>query len=182
MTIAAKPITAEALLAMGEDARRLELYDGELRTMSPANSRHGNIAVQIAFLLQQFVKPRRLGAVMVEGGFILARNPDTVVGPDVSFLRQSRIPPAGLQENFFEGHPDLAVEIISPTNPRRQLDDKMNLYTRHGTPLAWLVDPPAHTVDIYRPNLPTQHLAASDTITGEQVIPGFSCAVAAFFD
>src|SRR5947208_451295 len=122
MTIAAKLVTAEELLAM-PDHKWLELYEGELRTVSPANARHGNIAVEIASLIRAFAKPRKFGAVLVEGGYILRRKPDTVLGPDVSFLRQSRIAPSGLPEKFFEGHPDLAVEIISPTNPRSEIEE-----------------------------------------------------------
>ena len=181
MTIAAKWITAEELLALGEDLRNVELYNGEPRNVSPANMRHGNIAVQISWLLQQYVKPRQLGSVMVEGGFVLARSPDTVLGSDVSFVRQSRLPVEGLPEEFFAGHPDLAVEIISPTNTRRQLDEKMKLYIQHGTELGWLVDPNSQSVEVYRAGLAVERFAKSDVITGEQVIPGFACGVAEFF-
>lgn len=181
MTTTARSLTAEELLAMGERAHRLELHQGELRPVSPANARHGDIAGQIAMILRQFVAPRMLGKVLVDAGYILARKPDTVLGPDVSFLRQSRIPPTGLPEKFFDGHPDLAIEIISPTNPRAELEAKMRTYVDHGTPLAWLVDPAAQTLDIYQPHQRVRRLTHNDVVTGQDVLTGFSCAVAEFF-
>jgi Uma2 family endonuclease len=181
MTLATRNLTAEDLLAMGAGSHLLELFEGELRTVSPANMRHGDIAGQIGMILRQYVSPRKLGRVIIEGGFVLARNPDTVLGPDVSFIQQSRVPADGLREEFFEGHPDLAVEIISPTNPKRELDAKMKTYLKHGTPLAWLVDPRGQTVDVYRPKQAVKRLKKTDMITGEEVIPAFSCAVAEFF-
>src|SRR6185437_967617 len=111
MTTTSRLVTAEELLAMSE-SKWLELYDGELRTVSPANARHGSIAVQIAMLLQMYVGPRQLGRVIVEVGYVLTRRPDTVLGPDVSFVAQARIPSGGLPEKFIEGCPDLAVEVI----------------------------------------------------------------------
>ena len=181
MTMIANAVTAEDLLAMGPKGRWLELYQGEVRAVSPANVRHGDIAGQIGMILRQYVSPRKLGRVIIEGGYILARNPDTVLGPDVSFLRQSRVPEAGLPEKFFEGHPDLAIEIISPTNPRGELRRKLKTYLDHGTELAWLVDPNAQTVDIHRPNQPVRRLKRTEVVTGEDVIAGFSVVVSEFF-
>ncbi|HUO08020.1 MAG TPA: Uma2 family endonuclease [Phycisphaerae bacterium] len=180
MTTALKLVTAEELLAIGN--RLLELYEGELRTVSPANFRHGQIAVQIALLLKQYVKAKKLGAVVVEVGFVLARNPDTVLGPDVAFISKSRVPGEDHREKFVEGHPDLAVEIISPSNPRREREENLKTYLRYGTPLGWLVDPAAETVEIYRPGTSVQRLAKAEMISFGDVIPGFSCAVADFFD
>jgi Uma2 family endonuclease len=180
MTTTIKPVTAEELLSM-PNSKWLELYDGELKTVSPANMRHGNMAVRIAFLLESHVRPRKLGRVFVEGGYVLKRNPDTVLGPDVSFVRESRIPKGKLPEKFIEGCPDLAVEIISPTNPRREIEDKMARYMKSGTPLGWLVDPGRETVDVYRANQAPQSLGKGESISGEDVIVDFSCEVAEFF-
>lgn len=183
MTTAAKLFTAEDLLDM-PGSKYLELYEGELTEVSPANARHGDVAGQIAMVLRQYVKPRNLGAVLVEGGFILHRHPDTVLGPDVSFIEQSRIPEGGLPEKFFEGHPDLAIEIVSPRNPRKEQQIKIQRYLAAGTRLCWLVDPGSKSVDIFRPPTgprPTQKLSGQETISGEGVIPGFSAPIAEFF-
>jgi Uma2 family endonuclease len=180
MSVISKTVTAEELLAMSEH-KWLELYEGELKNVSPANARHGDIASQIGMILRQFVTPKRLGRVIIEGGYILARNPDTVLGPDVSFVRQSRIPAEGLPEKFFDGPPDLAIEIVSPTNPRKELLRKLQYYLDAGTLLAWLVDPNAQTVDVFRPQQSVRRLARTDVITCEEVIPAFSVVVSEFF-
>ncbi len=183
MTIAAKSITAEELLEK-PDADHLELVEGELIEVSPANARHGDIAGQIAMLLKQYVNPRKLGKVLVEGGFILRRHPDTVLGPDVSFIAASRIPASGLPESFFDGHPDLAVEIISPRNLRRDLDGKIRRYLAAGTAICWLVNPGSRSVEIFRSDAAAaapEILTESQTITGENTIPGFSVSVSEFF-
>jgi Uma2 family endonuclease len=181
MTIAAKSVTAEDLLDMAGHKYR-ELFEGELRTVSPANARHGDIALQIGTLLKQYIKPRNLGKVLVEGGYILRRQPDTVLGPDVSFIKQSRIPEGGLPEKFYEGPPDLAIEIISPRNPRAELLEKMKAYLKGGTPLGWLVDPVKKSVEVYEPGKRVRTTRAEDTISAGEVIPGFSCGVAEFFE
>jgi len=180
MTTTNKLVTAEELLGMA-GSKYLELYDGELRTASPANMQHGSIAVQIAMLLQMYAGPRKLGRAVVEGGYVLKRNPDTVLGPDVSFVVQARIPVGGFLAKFFEGCPDLAVEIISPTNPRREILEKMRRYQESGTALGWLADPVAETVEIFRPQGNVEKLGKNDVISGEAVVAGFSCAVAEFF-
>jgi Uma2 family endonuclease len=181
MTMTANTVTADDVLAMGAKGRFLEVIEGEARAVLPANIRHGDIASQIGMILRQYVSPRKLGRVIIEGGYILARNPDTMLAPDVSFLRQSRIPAGGLPEKFFDGFPDLAVEIISPTNPRAELKRKMKTYLDHGTELAWLVDPNMMTVDIYRPKRAARRVKRSDQITGDQTIAGFSVVVSEFF-
>jgi len=183
MTTAAKSITAEELHEL-PGSEYMELYEGEIVEVSPANARHGNIAVRIAALLLQHAKQKGLGEVLVEGGFILRRNPDTVLGPDVSFIQRSRIPEGGLPEKFFEGPPDLAVEIISPRNPRKELEEKIRRYLIAGTPLCWLIEPGPRTVEIFRD--PTgahagQKLSGNDPISGENVLPGFSVPISEFF-
>jgi Uma2 family endonuclease len=180
MTISTKYTTAEELLAL-PDGKSFELYEGELRTVSPANFEHGSVAVQIAALLQQVVKPNDLGRILVECGFVLHRTPDTMLGPDVSFVRKSRLPSKIERSKFFEGNPDLAVEIISPTNSRREIEDKVKTYMRFGTPLAWVVDVIGRSVEVHRPGQPVLRFGEHQTITGSEIIPGFACVVSEFF-
>ena len=181
MTTASRFATAEELVAMPDNERR-ELYEGEVRAVPPANMRHGHVAVQISTHLTQYAKPRDLGYVVTESGYVLQRNPDTVVGPDISFLKKSRAPAGGLPEKFFEGHPDLAVEIISPRNSRQELEEKMRIYMRHGTALGWLVDANARTVEVYRPGQAVLRLGETEEIAGETAVPGIRCRVSEFFD
>jgi Uma2 family endonuclease len=110
--------------------------------MAAATARHTLLVMRLAELLLPFVRQRSLGKIYGPGGgFVLARNPDIVVCPDVAFVRQSRVPP-GNPDEFFPGAPDLAVEIFSKTDTVPRLMRKVRQYFRNG----------AHTVVLEAPN------------------------------
>ena len=92
-------------------AEKYELVKGELVEMTPPGGLHGSIAVRLAALIVNFATSQNLGEVMVETGYRLTTNPDTVRAPDVSFLPTKNIPTAGLPEGYIAGAPDLAVEV-----------------------------------------------------------------------
>jgi len=109
--------TAEQLFALREPGFHHELVAGELRRMSPVGPVHGIVTMRLARRLANQVEENDLGAVFgAESGFVLARNPDTVLAPDIAFVRKTRLltqyPPG-----FFPGPPDLAVEVIAPGDP-----------------------------------------------------------------
>src|SRR4051812_39524511 len=111
-TISTRLITADELLEMG-DLGRCELIYGELIMMSPAGAAHGLVAMRFGRFLGEFVDRNGLGAVFAaETGFKIARDPDLVRASDVSFVKKDRLA-AGLPNGFFEGVPDLAVEVNS---------------------------------------------------------------------
>ena len=174
--------TAEDLWRMGGDQRR-ELVRGELRTMAPAGFDHGAISNNLAFLLTKHVREHKLGGVVctAETGYVLARDPDVVRAADASYVRADRIPPAGRTIKFFEGPPDLAVEVTSPSDSNDEVDEKVDDYLESGTRLVWVVSARRRTITIYAPNRAKQVLHENDTLTGEDVIPGFQCKVADVF-
>src|SRR3954470_9248342 len=112
-TQATNLITAEELFDMG-DIGRCELIDGEIVRMSPAGAKHGIVAMNLGATLRQFVKAKGLGRVFAaETGFKLA--PRRVRAPDVAFVRADRLA-GGVPEKFFDGPPDLAIEVVSPSD------------------------------------------------------------------
>lgn len=119
---------------------------------------------------------------MCEAGFMLATNPDTVYGPDVSFVRRERIPAAGLPEGFWPGAPDLAVEIRSPQDRRRDVTRKVDAYLAGGTLLVWVVEPQKEHITAYRRLSAPTTLGLDDTLDAGDVVPGFRCAVRQIFD
>ena len=171
-----------------EDVERLpsdlkwELVDGVLIEMPPANARHGGIAANVAFLLSSYVRPRRLGWVSVEVGFIIRRGPDAIRAPDVAFIRAERMPPTGPPERFWEIAPDLVVEVISPDDRPGEIQAKVREWIEAGVPLVWLLYPRTRTVVVIRSLLDREELTAEDTIDGGDVLPGFSCPVADLFE
>jgi Uma2 family endonuclease len=128
------------------------------------------------------VEPRKLGRVYVEVGFILRRNPDTVRGPDVAFVRADRIPPQGEPRGFWEIAPDLAVEVISPTNTPSEVQAKIREWIEAGTREVWVVYPETRAVHRVRSLLERQELSEADTLDGGNLIPGFTCSVGELFD
>ena len=181
MTTTPQTLTAEDLWRMPDTERR-ELVKGELRTMAPAGFDHGAVITNLAFLLTQHVKANQLGLVLgAETGFLLARNPDTVRGADIAFVSNARLPAAGRPTGYFPGPPDLAVEVVSPGDTLQDVEDKVDDYLAAGTKLVWVVNPRRRTVTIHRPQETPKLLADTQTLTGDEVVPAFTCPVAEIF-
>jgi len=178
----AKLMTAEEFLDYGEDGYRYDLIDGRVVRMSPAGRRHGRIAVQIAKPLSIFVDDRGLGEVYAaETGFILARNPDVVVGPDVSFVRADRLTVDIDDEGFLPLAPDFAVEVISPSERAGRIRVKVQKYLDAGVPLLVLLYPRRRQVAVYRDGI-VEMLGPGDVLDGGEVLPGFRLPLAGLFE
>ena len=172
-------MTAEELLP--HPAYRCgELVGGALRVSEPPGWAHGRLAVLIARLLDSYVERHRLGAVVVEAGYLLSRNPDTVRGPDVSFVVAARVSP-GQTKAFFAGAPDLAVEILSPFDSSSDVQEKVVDYLQAGARLVWLVDPESASITVHHPGQPPRVARGGDLLDGEDVVPGFQCQVSELF-
>ena len=173
-------MTAEQF-ALLPGAEQCELIAGEIKRMSPPGIRHGGIAFRIAYLLGQSVVPRQLGEILVcDSGFIIARDPDTVRGPDVAFISADRAS-AVLPEGFWPGAPDLAVEVVSPSDTLQDVEEKVDDWLNGGTRLVWIVNPKRRTVTIHRPGADVRLLNERDELSGEDVTPGFACKVGEIF-
>jgi Uma2 family endonuclease len=157
---------------------RSELVRGMLRVSEPPSGYHGQVATRLAARLDAYVEARRLGTVLVEAGFILARGPDTVRGPDVSFVSAERLDPERVPSEFLSLAPDLAVEISSPKDGAWDLAEKVADYLAAGARLVWVVEPRNGTVTVHRADGSIQGLGPADSLDGEDVIPGFSCPLA----
>jgi Uma2 family endonuclease len=167
--------TEEDLLAMPEDGNKYELVDGEIR-MSPTGNRHGAVIAQLAALLVAFVKPRHLGYVIAgDAGFRLPSK--NVRCPDVSFVASGRFPEDKVPDDFGDLAPDLAVEVLSPHDRPRHVLDKVGEYLEAGVRLIWVIDPRHGRAVVHRSLSDVQELGADDALDGEDVIPGFRCAV-----
>jgi Uma2 family endonuclease len=175
-------VTAEEFARIPNDDFHYELVEGRVVRMSPPGSRHGVLATQIASLLHHHVAARRLGAVMTCGGVKLAANPDTVREPDIAFVRQDRIPAAGVPEGFWPGAPDLAVEITSPGDRASEIRAKVRDYLARGVRLVWVVDPKKKTVTTHAPQSTPVTLGVDDILDAGDVVPGFTCPVSRIFD
>ena len=150
--------------------------------MAPAGAEHGGVTHRLAVFLSVHVDANHLGRVFAaETGFRLSRSPDTVRGVDVAFVRADRIPPGGPPAGFFEGPPDLAVEVVSPGDTLQEVEDKVDDYLAAGARMVWVVNPRRRTVTVHRPGANPVVLRETDTLDGQDVVPGFRCAVGAIF-
>lgn len=174
--------TADELLALTSD-QPCELVEGELRMMSPAGFDHGWIVSNIHRLLSQHVYRSRLGRVLAaETGFLLKRDPDTVLAPDVSFVRTERLPRRG-HASYLPFAPDLAVEVSSPGHGHAELTAKARLWLELGAGEVWLIWPSMRTVEVYSPAATAPlRLGEADQLANRPIVPGFACAVSAFFE
>jgi Uma2 family endonuclease len=175
-------MTAEELARLPDDGfHRYELVRGELRTMAPPGMDHGEDASNLVYFLKAHVRTYGGGRVFVESGVRLARDPDTVRGPDVSYIAEHRLPPPGQRSGFFQGAPDLAVEVVSPSNSAADVAEKVQEYLTAGGRLVWVVDRPRRAVTVHRADGSRQQLGVGDTLSGEDVLPGFALPVAEVF-
>ena len=175
--------TAEELEHLPSNGKRLELVKGKLYEMAPAGGRHGYTAMNTGIVLGAYVKLNGLGRTFAaETGFILQRSPDTVRAPDVAFIAQSRLPVDDIPDSFLEIIPDLVVEVVSPGDSRREVEEKMADWLRSGVRLAWAIYPANRSATVYQPNGAAYQLSELDSLNGEDVVPGFSCRVGDLFD
>jgi Uma2 family endonuclease len=177
-TMATKTLlTVEEFLPYFEaDDAFCELVEGELITLSPGMFLHNRVRDRILHLLMTFLESHRLGTVVAEQPFDLFGN--TVRLPDVAFVRTGRELPL---KNFPTGGPDLAIEVISPTNTLREMDRRVSDYFKGGCKRVWLVYPEEREVYIQGLFGVTRHMG-DDSLEDPELLPGFSVKVSTLFE
>jgi Uma2 family endonuclease len=174
----AKLLTAEEffLLPSPPDGSQQELVRGEVVTMSPPGGMHGVSCAKATRRIGNFVEEHDCGTVTSNNaGLITGRGPDSVRGPAVAYWSKERLPVVPLA--YIEIAPDLLVEVLSPSNTSRQIREKLTEYFVKGVRMIWVIAPEDRTVTVYRTLQEGRILHESATVTGEDVIPGFTCRV-----
>jgi Uma2 family endonuclease len=181
--VATRVMTVEDLEMMGEDkGTNLELFGGVPREHPGMSVSHGYLGFRVGGPLYVHVTKHRLGELFTsDTQFLLARGPDTVVKPDVSFIRAERMPPPEEHGRISRIAPDFAVEIVSPGNRRAEIEDKVRRYQEAGVPLLWYVAPAQRTVTVYALGADPVVLGEGDVLDGGEVFPGFTLPVAEIF-
>ena len=181
-TTLTKLLTAADLLRLYGEGVRGELIRGVLHRNKPAGMEHGEIVVTLGYELGRFIKPRKMGLLTAFSGYWLERDPDTVLGADIAYTSAAKIPPGVRITGYAEVAPDLVVEVVSPSDSPREAHDKAWMWLSYGVRLVWVVQPETRTVDVYRPGRVVVTLNEGDTLDGEDVLLGFTCAVREVFD
>jgi Uma2 family endonuclease len=179
-TVATHGVTLEEFLAIEDPDNLLELIDGEVVTMSRPKGRHCIICNLFGRLIGNFVDEHQLGWVASnDTGVIIRGERDSLRGVDVGYWSFERQPHEPVE--YFDTVPDLAVEVLSPTDRRKDVLLKVRQYVEAGVKLVWVADPDAGTITIYRGSMTGTELPADATIDGGEVLPGFTRRVGDFF-
>ena len=176
-------LTADEFLLQSAANQRTELVRGSIRTMTPASAAHGLVSMTVGWLLSTYVREHRLGVCFADStGYTLPNLPNTVRAPDASFVRAGRLPADGVGGGFLRLAPDLAVEVLSPSESETDLAEKLADYRDAGTPLVWVIDPASRTVAVVSRGESIATLHVNQTLTGGDVVPGFACLVSDLFE
>ncbi len=182
MEVVRREVAAEELLRIPDYGFRYELVRGELRRLTPAGNVHGRVAMNVAWPLAQYVKAHDLGTVYAaETGFKLATDPDTVRAPDVAFVSRQRVEAVGEVEGYWPGAPDLAVEVISPSDSHVEVEEKVFDWLEAGTKMVLAVNPRRRSVTLYRSQSDITILTGTDILDGNDVVPGFQLTLREIF-
>ena len=172
-------MTADELLRVNIPGKQVELVRGVLVVREPPGFQHGAITATLGTLLKQHVDANDLGVVLVgDPGFKLATGPDTVRGPDIAFIRRERVP-RPLPVGFAAFPPDLVIEIRSPSDRPGDILGKVGDWLSVGTRLVWVIDPAHLVAHVYRQDETQTTIGPQGTLDGEDMLPGFSCALEA---
>ncbi len=178
--ISLAPIETDMTLEdfLQSDLEGYEYAKGELIPMAPPTMEHGEISMNLSFLLSLHVRENQLGRLYpADTDFKLG---ERLVKPDIAFISTERLP-----KNRRQGSPvapDLAVEVVSPTDIQYRVTEKALAYLNAGTRLVWIIEPVGKTVTVYRSQTDIKTLTCENTLTGEDVVEGFSCPVAQLFE
>jgi Uma2 family endonuclease len=187
MSTTTRLITADELEEMphrdeqGNDCR-LELIRGEVKMMPLVKPLYGVVCARITTALINFVESDKLGMVFgAETGFIVERDPDTVLGPDVAFVSRDRLAAAKTLEAFFPFAPDIAVEFLRSDTTEKEYSLFIDLYLAAGARAVWLFGPKLDTAAIFTSPTDVVLLRESDTLDGGDVLPGFRLELSKLF-
>ena len=180
MTTKQKLITADEFLFLEERDRRYELVDGVLQEKAVPGELHGEVAVNFVMELGHYRIATGQGRLVVEVGYILRRNPDTVRLPDVAWISGERSTRPAIP-GFPDGAPDLAIDVKSPTNTYAEMERRGEMWLEYGCQMAWIAYPERQTIAVHRPGQSPETLGVDDTLDGGELLPGFSIPVRRIF-
>ena len=178
--ISLAPIETDMTLQdfLESDMEGYEYVKGELIPMPAASMEHGIISARVFLSVGLYVRENQLGEVVApDTGFQVG---ERVLKPDIAFICSTRVPDD--RSKACPVPPDLAVEVVSPSDAFRRVVEKAFAYLEAGTQMVWVIEPGSKTVTVYRSETDIKLLTINDTLSGEDVVEGFSCQVAQLFE
>ena len=173
-------LTLREFEELADDGKRHELNQGELVSVTHPKFRHSWVAQNIHDALSAYVKEKKTGRVFFEVAYLLAQDPPTLRIPDVSYLSQERIQQAS-SDGYVPGGPELAVEVVSPSDSADDLQEKIEQYLASGSQVVWVVYPKTRTVNVFRQAAASAPLGEDDLLEEPHLFPGWSIPVTELF-
>jgi Uma2 family endonuclease len=168
--------------ASAEDVERYEVIDGVRVEREPMGAFETVLASWLCHLINNFVVGHKLGLAVTEVLFTLNVRRNLRRRPDVAFVAYARWPePVIAREYAWNVVPDLAIEIVSPTNLAEEIDGKITDYFQAGVRLLWVIYPDSGRVYVYQSPTQVTVLERADTLDGGEVLPGFQLPIAQLY-
>jgi Uma2 family endonuclease len=155
------------------DEHKDELVRGEVVREPRPGPYHGSTQIRLGARLLGYADEHALGAVFTDVGVVISHQPRTVRGPDILFYGTTRLPRPLPSKGFLQIPPDLAVEIVSPSNSASDIIEKVTEYLDADVRMVWVVDPGSRTATVYRSREKIRILGEQDELDGTDVVPGF---------
>jgi Uma2 family endonuclease len=172
---------ADVLRLIDQEKRICELVDGVL-VEKPLGYYESRLAAILISLIEKFVEQHDLGIVLGEAGTLRILG-DQIRVPDVAFLSWRHFPNRLLPaEPIPSLSPDLAVEILSEGNTKREMERKLDDYFTAGVKLVWFIDPASRSATVYEGRYQSHQVTLADSLTGGDLLPGFEASLQRLFD
>jgi len=183
MATTSKLLTAEEFMTLPKSDSRQELIRGRIVDVPPPGWPHGRTVSKVDRIVGGYVDDHGLGDTSAgDSGFVLERGPDTVLAPDFAFVSAERLRRFSGAEGYPEVAPDLAVEVVSPSDQMRDVMDKASSWITFGVRLVWIANPKVRIVTIVRADGSSETIPPEGQVDGEDVLPGFTCEIRRFFE
>ncbi len=172
------------LVCESNDDTHYELIEGEIVAMAPPGGEHSTIAGEVFHYFRLFDPQRKLGVPTVDAGCYPPGKRDILLAPDAAFTRTERAP-TPFPRAWAPVMPDIAVEVMSPTNTFAELRRKAAIYLQHGTQLVWIIIPAQQSAEVHRlgadGDIEREVIGPDGSLSGEDALPGFSLNLALLF-
>ncbi|HTU48568.1 MAG TPA: Uma2 family endonuclease [Bryobacteraceae bacterium] len=179
-TTTTAPMTLEEFERLPDDGNTYEINEGELITLPGPKFLHSRIVRKVFKTIEAYLDKSDLGESYAESDQVLSLDPLTVRRPDISFLSNEQIRSTA-EDDYVAGAPELAIEVVSPSQPAEDLQIKVRQYLRFGAKQVWVLYPKTKSMEVHRPGVATITLEETETLTGGDLLPGFSVKVSDFF-
>ena len=175
-------LTLEEFERLPDADEVLELSRGVLVREPQPPAQHGAVVINLLRELDAHVRDRELGRAVVEAGFLLAEDPPTVRRPDAAFVSFDRWPAETLPEGMWPIAPDIAVEVVSPSNRAADIHEKVLQYLQAGVGVVWVVQPTTHTVEVWRGPADIHVIRGDEALDGGDLLPEFRLSISRLFE